>query len=260
MGSCNQDVPPTSCRRASYVGALKIKRIKIKGQSIWFDPSLLSQIVLQTFDPDHHRREGNLTGSASGRNTAHFLRLEGHDLVLRAYQRGGLMGKINRSLYLRLGAERSRVFREYSLLEWMHEQGLAVPRPVAARYVPAGAFYRADLITLRIPQAKPLADVLQESELPPDVWSGIGQAIGRMHALGVDHSDLNCRNILLDAQMQAWLIDFDKCCRRAKGAWQDHNLSRLRRSLDKESRKHPALFWLDSDWSSLCAGYSATRA
>lgn len=236
------------------------ERLNINGQVIWYDPQISLRVSPSTFDTDYQFRQGNRTGSAPGRSKAHFLHLNGHDLVLRPYRRGGLMGKINRSLYLRLGAERSRVFREYSLLEWMHEQGLAVPRPVAARYVPAGVFYRAELITLRIPQAKPLADVLQESELPPEVWSGIGQAIGRMHALGVDHSDLNCRNILLDAQMQASLIDFDKCRCRAKGAWQDHNLSRLRRSLDKESRKHPALFWSDSDWSSLCAGYAATRA
>lgn len=137
----------------------------------------------------------------------------------------------------------------------MRRHGLSVPKPVAARYVPSGLCYRADLITERIPQARPLADILMETPLARPIWSKIGDVIRQMHVLDIYHSDLNCRNILLDADMQVWLIDFDKCRHRRNTGWQQHNLSRLRRSLTKEKAKHPELHWSDTDWPALGAGY-----
>ena len=61
-------------------------------------------------------------------------------MVLRHFHRGGLVGRLNRDLYLRVGAPRCRAFREFDLLADMHVQGLPVPLPVAARYVPFGPF------------------------------------------------------------------------------------------------------------------------
>ncbi len=225
------------------------------GQVILYDPHILPQINPRIFDLQWLRRQRHLTGSAPGRGQAQFLRIMGHDLVLRPYRRGGLIGRISTKLYLRLGAERSRAFREFRLLDWMHSNGLAVPRPVAARYATVGLFYRADLITERIPGARPLADLLHNAAIPGDIWGQIGKSIGQMHAFGVDHTDLNCRNILLDAQHKVWLIDFDKCRKRASGAWKDGNLARLRRSLDKETTARPNLHWTDADWSSLLNAY-----
>lgn len=259
-GPCNLTRRPTSCAFAREAEVPKRELLRTDGQVLWYNPEILPSVSTDLFDIAYQRRQGTLTGSAPGRSKAHFMTLAGHDLVLRPYQRGGLMGKINQSLYLRLGATRSRVWREYGMLGWMHDQGLAVPRPVAGRYAPVGLFYRAQLITMRIPHARPLADLVQEAALPPDVWAGIGRAIGRMHALGVDHSDLNCRNILLDADRKVWLIDFDKCRRRERGAWQDRNLARLKRSLEKERLRHPGLFWSEADWSTLRAGYEARLA
>jgi 3-deoxy-D-manno-octulosonic-acid transferase len=79
-----------------------------------------------------------------------------------------------------------------------------------------------------------------------------------MHALGVDHTDLNCRNILLDAAGQPWLIDFDKCLRRPDGPWTQANIDRLQRSLRKEQAKHLGLHWQDADWQALLEGYRHT--
>lgn len=236
------------------------KTQRVNAQVIWYDSRILPQITPQLFDPQWQRSQGHLKGTAPGRGEAYFLRIMGHDLVLRPCRRGGLIGRINTRLYLRLGAQRSRVFQEYSLLEWMHAQGLAVARPVAALYAPAGVFYRADLITERIPGAQSLADVLRRNALPSEVWAQIGQTIGQMHALEVDHTDLNCRNILLDDQQKIWLIDFDKCRKRAVGVWRQHNLARLRRSLDKEKLGQPGLSWSEADWAALVAGYEAAGA
>ncbi len=228
---------------------------KIDGQVIWHNSEILPTIDPHFFDVEWHRQRGGLTGSATGRGAAYFLRSGRHDLVLRPFRRGGLVGKVNAELYLNRGAERSRSYQEYRLLGWMVEHHLPVPRPVAARYAPRGLWYRADLITEYIPQSTPLANTLYDAPLTSDIWNNIGQVIRRMHDLGVHHSDLNCRNILLDADHQVWLIDFDKCWRREGEDWKSQNLSRLNRSLVKERTKLPSLFWSDSDWSALMAGY-----
>lgn len=228
---------------------------RFDGQVVLYDPHILPQINPSIFDLQWLRRHRHLTGSAPGRGQAQFLRFMGHDLVLRPYRRGGLMGRINTQFFLRLGASRSRSFREFRLLKWMQTQGMAVPRPVAARHATVGPFYRADLITERIPGARPLADLLYDAAIPGDIWGQIGKSIGQMHALGVDHTDLNCRNILLDVQHKVWLIDFDKCRRRKSVAWKGGNLARLRRSLDKEMTARPNLHWTEADWSSLLNAY-----
>jgi serine/threonine protein kinase len=76
-----------------------------------------------------------------------------------------------------------------------------------------------------------------------------------MHRLGVHHTDLNCRNILLDGDGQIWLIDFDKCNRRPQGRWIQDSLDRLERSLLKERTKVPHLHWTDPDWGALLEGH-----
>jgi len=224
---------------------------------IWCDTALLPEIDPNLFDPAWLAQTGRLTGTSTGRNTAWFLRHAGRDMVLRHYWRGGMVGRIIKDRFLREPVEASRAMREFTLLDWMHSQGLPVPRPIAARYSPAWPFYRADLLMERIPGTRPLADLLAESALPVTDWMRIGAVIARMHACGVNHSDLNCRNILLDHEGQIWLIDFDKCDRRPQGRWTQDNLNRLERSLLKEKDKVPDLRWTDPDWGALLEGYRA---
>jgi len=225
------------------------------GAEIWWAPDVLPDIRPEMFDTGWLARQGYLRGTATGRGETYFLEIDGRALVLRHFRRGGLIGRLVLASYLRLGARRSRPFLEYHLLEWMHGEGLRVPRPVAARYAPSGPIYRAQLMTERIPGATPLADCLREADLPAQVWLSIGQTLRRLHALGVDHVDLNCRNILLDAEAGVWLIDFDRCRRRAPGRWAEGNLARLERSLVKEAGKQPVFFHSQAGWASLMRGY-----
>ena len=176
-------------------------------------------------------------------------------MVLRHFRRGGLIGKINRDLYLGTTIANSRAMQEFSLLQSMLAAGLNVPRPLAARCTRLGPLYRADLITARIPDALHLADILITRALGEAVWQAIGTEIRRMHDLNVHHADLNCRNILLDGVDTPWLIDFDKSAERAPGGWTRDNLARLRRSFDKEKTLHPGLNFLESDWTALETGY-----
>jgi tRNA A-37 threonylcarbamoyl transferase component Bud32 len=224
---------------------------------IWWDAAILPRVMAEHFDTVWLGARGYLRGAARGRGQAQFLEIEGRQLVLRHFARGGLIGRLVRDSFLRLGAGRSRAFREFHLLALMRDQGLPVPRPVAARYAPLGLVYRADLITERIAGAVPLAEALQGSVLPEGQWRDIGRVIARMHGLGVDHVDLNCRNILLDGAGGAWLIDFDRCRRRAGTTWAPGNLARLHRSLVKERGAQARFFWSDGDWAALIDGYRA---
>lgn len=228
------------------------------GTVIRFDDSILSVMEPRLFDVDWLRENGHHDGSAKGRSQAHFLTFADRHMVLRKFLRGGLVGKFNRDLYLRTGKDKSRAMQEFDLLSWMHAKGLPVPRPVAAEYKPTGPFYRAQLITERIPNARPLEDVLREAELPPTIWVAVGTTIKQLHDHNVFHSDLNCRNILIDTDANIWLIDFDKCERRDPGDWKTQNLDRLLRSLRKENGISPGLHWDETAWSYLLSGYSDT--
>ena len=226
------------------------------GTVIRFDQSILSVMEPRLFDLGWLRSNGYHVGTAKGRSQAHFLTFADRHMVLRKFLRGGLIGKFNRDLYLRKGKDSSRSLQEFDLLGWMHTKGLPVPRPVAAQYKPSGPFYRAHLITERIPNARPLEEFLREAALPAQTWTAVGTTIKQLHHHGVFHSDLNCRNILIDADQRVWLIDFDKCERREPGNWQAQNLDRLLRSLRKENGKAPRLHWDEAAWRYLLSGYS----
>lgn len=226
-------------------------------QHFWYDPTLMSPFSPELFEPGFLRKTGKLNATSTGRNTAFFLAHEGTDLVLRHYYRGGLIGRVNKDKFLRKPVQNSRPMREVSLLAWMHAQGLPVPRPAAARLSPAGLFYRADILTVAIPESETLAAHLLSAPVSENTWRKVGETVAQMHRLGVSHVDLNCRNILIDKQSGIWLIDFDRCRRRGDGNWTSHNLDRLKRSFVKEKTKHPGLNWNEADWAMLMQGYCA---
>ncbi|NIC05463.1 3-deoxy-D-manno-octulosonic acid kinase, partial [Billgrantia bachuensis] len=129
------------------------------------------------------------------------------------------------------GLERTRAFRELRLTAHLHARGLPVPRPVAASVTHHGLTYTAALITVRIEGARALAERLGGAEAT--LLERVGATVRRFHEAGLDHVDLNARNLLVDAQDQVWLIDLDRCRLRAAGPWQEANLERLGRSLAK---------------------------
>lgn len=230
--------------------------IRQDGAVIRFDASVIRAMNPGFFDVEWLRSNQLWQGSTQGRSQAHFFRYADRDMVLRHFCRGGLMGKVNRDLYVRTGAANSRAMREFDLLSEMHNEGLPVPLPVAAQYVPWGPLYRADLITQRIPDAIPLQDILQDRALPKKLWETIGAKIRDLHDHSVFHSDLNCRNILIDLKDRAWFIDFDNCYKRPPGAWIQANLDRLHRSLSKTAAQSNVTHWRKEDWAALLAGYA----
>jgi 3-deoxy-D-manno-octulosonic-acid transferase len=230
------------------------------GELRWFDRSVFDTMEELSFSPAHWQQRKAVIGRSQGRRTAFFVRHGTTSFVLRHYYRGGWVGKWIDDRFLAQPPARSRAMREFSLLRHMRGCDLPVPRPLAARYRREGWTYQADLIVERVPGSTDLARMLADGgSLSADRWRELGALIARFHRHGVDHADLNCRNILLDGQGRFWLIDFDKCSVRAPGPWREGNLARLLRSLEKERRLDARFGWHAPDWAHVMEGYGQAR-
>ncbi|WP_404464657.1 3-deoxy-D-manno-octulosonic acid kinase [Vreelandella aquamarina] len=186
------------------------------------------------FEAAYWRTRHLVVGEAPGRGSSLFLQArDGEQWVLRPYQRGGLIAKLSQQRYIWLGVERTRAFREVRLTAALYEQGLPVPRPVACCVTRFGLTYEAALLTVRIPGARALASLLSAGEADEALLKRVGAMIKRFHQAGLDHVDLNARNILVDEAGKPWLIDLDRCRLRPQGKWQASNLQRLERSVVK---------------------------
>jgi 3-deoxy-D-manno-octulosonic acid kinase len=224
------------------------------------DLELLPQMSDWLFEPEALAQRGLIERRTSGRRSAFIFRLAGQGFVLRHFWRGGLIGRVLDDSYLWLGLSRSRPVREWQLLDTLHREGLPVPRPAALRVSHRGLLYRADLITLQLPRTRTLADLLQQGPPAPELWQRVGAVIGRLHRRGAFHADLNARNILLDDQHAVYLIDWDRGrLLRPAPAWQQRNLERLRRSLEKLSGLLSPFHYRPADFAQLLLGYAATN-
>lgn len=213
------------------------------------------------FSPEFWREQERILGSARGRGTTWFLHtadLFGVNAALRHYYRGGLWGKINRDRYIFTSLETTRSFAEFRLLRHLHQAGLPVPKPLAAKVekLPLGG-YRADILTEKIENARDLTAFLQTQTLPDEAWRQIGKLIRRLHDLQICHTDLNAHNILLqqfEGQEKYWLLDFDKCGQKSGDFWKAQNLARLKRSFLKETERMGIRF-SEVNWEALLQGY-----
>lgn len=229
---------------------------EIPGGAVLYDDRLLHTVADGLFDPAWWTSTGRMIGPADGgRGTVFFLRAEAGEWALRHYQRGGLVGRVVNDRFLFSGAERTRSFREWRLLARLAKDGLPAPTPVAARYVRVGRQYTADLITLRIPGARPLSTCLAEQPLERKVWMTVGGCIRRFHDANVFHADLNAHNVLLDAAQAAWLLDFDRGRIRQDSGWRRSNLERFLRSLNKIRAADPNIAFGQREWTQVMEGY-----
>jgi 3-deoxy-D-manno-octulosonic acid kinase len=229
--------------------------IKTDKSHILYDADSIGQLSDDFFSPAWWDEQGLLLDTAAGRGTTVFVRHEASTLALRHYHRGGLPARFVRDSYLWLGLEKTRPWREWHLLQELYRRGLPVPRPVAARVSRSGIVYRADIIT-EVVDAEPLANWLVKKRLPSTLLEGLGACLRRFHQAGVYHADLNACNILLDDGGKVTLIDFDRGeLRTPATGWQQSNLARLKRSLEKFRRKERRFSFDDEDWKTLRRGY-----
>lgn len=227
----------------------------IAGGAMLYDASRLGQPAASVFDVAHWRQQGALESARGGRGTVQFVRTPGGERwVLRHYRRGGLVAKLSEDAYLWTGESRTRSFREWRLLRQLRTWELPVPEPVAASYVRSGLVYRADLITVELPVRRTVAQALAEGPLAAARWEAIGRCVGRLHARGVHHADLNAHNLLLGDDDAVYVLDFDRGRIRARGAWEQAVLARLDRSLRKVTAELPSDRYGPEPWRALLAG------
>jgi 3-deoxy-D-manno-octulosonic acid kinase len=219
-----------------------------------YDASRCDQPDERIFALGHWRAGGALQESAGGRGTVAFIHDGERRWVLRHFRRGGFVARLLGDRYLWTGANRTRAFREWRLLRDLRAAGLPVPAPVAARYERDGLFYRADLVTAELPTRRTLAQALSDGALDSATWRAVGACIGRLHAHGAYHADLNAHNLLLGEDGTVYVLDFDRGRRRSRGGWEQAVLERLQRSLCKVTAGLPAGRFDDAAWQDLLRG------
>jgi len=233
-------------------------KLQIKSsQAIVYDASRVPQPDANLFEPEYWRQSGAIVGQAAGRGNTLLIATAYGQAVLRQYLRGGAVARISRDRYFFSGYERSRPIAEANLLARMTLLGLPVPKLLGGICSRKGLTYSGALLTERIPDAQPLADLMPELNSKDPVWPAIGHCLQRFHAAGVHHADLNARNILLDEQKTVWLIDFDRGRLLTPGHHRlQQNLQRLHRSLRKQTAMPDSE--LEACWWQLMLAYNSS--
>ena len=180
--------------------------------------------------------------------------------AVRHYRRGGAAAGLLVDRYLALGS--SRPSRELTASTVARARGVRTPAVVAgAAYAstPLGAFYRADLVTELIPDARSLARSLLEAETDEDTLpplASAGRLVRSLERAGIFHRDLNAGNVLLDADGLGWVVDLDRCVVLGEGPLRGSAmLARLERSLRKVCATHRHALPRDA-WDALRAGFA----
>jgi 3-deoxy-D-manno-octulosonic acid kinase len=225
--------------------------------AIVYDTDIINQISDAAFVAESWARATAVTGvfRSAGRGNTMIVGQEAGEFVLRHYVRGGLPGRIVYDSYIWTGERQTRAFAEWYLLAKLVALGLPVPRPAAARYSRAGLIYRADLLTVRIPGIRSLAERISEAPGGPPFWVGLGRGIRKFHDVGVFHADLNAYNVQVDQSDRLYLLDFDRGRIIPAGVWQQKNLARLHRSLQKIKGLDNKVNFRPANWNELLEGY-----
>jgi 3-deoxy-D-manno-octulosonic acid kinase len=215
-------------------------------------PNYEHLVNLNWFDATYWQQQKKIVGAKKGRATAWFFKQDELTAVLRHYWRGGLVGKLLTDQYLYPGLEKTRVYKEFSLMIKLIELGLNVPTPIAAKITRSGLIYRGDIITEAIVGAKSLLDILIERALNKVELELIAKTIALFHSKGIFHADLNINNILFNETGDVYIIDFDRGeIKTPNKQWQQANMVRLERSFLKEQDRNEPFYWQSNDWQTL---------
>lgn len=180
----------------------------------------------------------------TGRGAAYRMHTADGDWLVRHYRRGGLVARVLDDEYLRIGVPRP--LRELRASAAARARGVATPEVVAAITYPAGPIYRADLATTFIDNGADLADITFGGESAraqcgrEAAWRAAGALLRTAFAAGVDHADLNLRNILVTADGTAHLLDLDRA-HVHEGSVSDVARNRMLERLHRSRRKLESL-------------------
>lgn len=156
---------------------------------------------------------GRVAGLA-GRHPVVLLGPPERELVLRRFTHGGLLRFLTGARF----ADPRRPFVELELSERLRAAGVRTPEVVAARARRAsGLGWELALVTRRVSAARDGGELLAAAArgaLPAcerqRALAAAGELVARLHALGFLHADLHPKNLLIDPDGEAWLLDLDR--------------------------------------------------
>lgn len=204
--------------------------------AVLFDPDRLAAPEPGWFDPAWWAARDAIRHRFGGRGAALAVDGPAGPAVLRTYLRGGLVRHVVRSRYAWTGTNRTRSFREWRVTRALFDAGLPVPEPLAGAFSRAGPCYRAALLTRHLESTDPLSQVADR--LDRTDWQRLDSLIERFATAGLEHPDLNATNVLVGANGEFWLIDFDRARLLPKPIGAGPMIRRLERSLNKLALDH----------------------
>lgn len=155
-------------------------------------------------------------------------------VVVRPARRGGWLGRVVRETYV---GWRPRPVRELDASVIARRRAVPTPAVLGVRVVGWG-FYRGVVVTEEAAGVMTLAQMIASRGAvgePTAVARAAGESVGRLHAAGVDHADLNLHNLLVPqtGNGDVVVIDLDKARVGRHGlaaAARRRNVRRLARS------------------------------
>jgi 3-deoxy-D-manno-octulosonic acid kinase len=206
----------------------------------------------------------------AGRGRLRRWSVAGQSICVRAYLRGGLFG----SWWPRRRRSPGRLIEELALSAALDELGLPTPRALGGWAVRCAFGWELYLATVEVQGAADLAAVLSAPSIdaePPRTRRVLARSLGaflrRLHDGGLDHPDLQPRNVLLrwpigaaelePSAMPWWILDLDRASLRPRLAAERRaaSLARLWRWWIK--RPHELRRLRQSDTAAFWCGYAA---
>ena len=216
-----------------------------RGTSVVALPSVMETVLgaIRTAGSLHAAARASATHTFTGRGEAYRCRLGDADCVVRHFRRGGMVARLLDDEYVRVGEYRP--IAELHASVTARARGVDSPEVVAAVVYPSGIFYRGDIATRYIAGARDLASVAIGNAREPQqarvaAWRAAGRLLHRAFDAGVEHADLNLRNMLI-AGDRALLLDLDRAIIR-DGPVSDATRRRMIARLHRSRRKLEALY------------------
>lgn len=184
--------------------------------------------------------------------------------VVRRYYRGGAMSALLGDRHLRRGTPRPWI--EVRASEVARSRGIPTPRVVAGLVYPAGAFYRAEIVTEYLPDTVDLAELLfgGEGEGGAASLRAAGALVTRLAHAGILHRDMNAKNLLVRPLAGddpiLWVLDLDRARVGPPGSSDPGRMgSRLERSLRKFEQSSGRTL-SEPEWRALAEGLGSGSA
>jgi len=155
--------------------------------------------------------DGTIGSPSELRGRGKIYILDGN-IVVRPLVHGGMLRAFTQDRFLIV----KRSIRELKVSSYLISKGIPTPEVLAVRFIRKGIFYNICVISVLVPDSIDLMTYLETTRLDSrDVIKKTGELVRDIHGCGVFHSDLHIKNILLDKDLNLWILDLDKARRLA---------------------------------------------